>query len=64
MNEEQKSDKAKRMDILDAQARLAPWLGVIPYTCICSCGFDFVNYPKAYKELITGCPKCAKSYCE
>jgi len=62
--EEKKSDKARRLDIINKQSELSPWCGFMPYTCICSCGFDFVDYPKAYEELITGCPKCGRSYCE
>ena len=64
MNEDQKTDKARRLDIIDTQSRLSSWCGFIPYNCICPCGFDFVDYPKAYEELITGCPSCCRSYCE
>ena len=64
VSEDEKSDKARRMDISNAQARLAPWMSFLPYTCICPCGFDFVDYPKAYTQFITGCPKCNRSYCE
>ena len=63
--EDEKGDKARRMDIRNAQAKLAVWVSFMPDSCICPfCGFDFIDYPKAYVEPITGCPKCNRSYCE
>gem|GEM_PF-6104475 len=60
-----KGDEARRMDIRDAQAKLAVWVSFMPDSCICPfCGFDFIDYPKAYVEAITGCPRCHRSYCE
>tara|TARA_Y100000748_G_scaffold296320_1_gene289004 strand:- start:405 stop:602 length:198 start_codon:yes stop_codon:yes gene_type:complete len=65
MNDEQKGDKARRMDILKAQAELTPYVVFIPESCLCPhCGFDFVDYPEAYEKWITGCPTCHWSYCE
>jgi hypothetical protein len=61
MSEETKGDKARRMDIKKIQNMAYVWF---PYDCVCSCGFDFIDYPKAYKEIITGCPSCHRSYCE
>ena len=45
-------DAARRADIRTVQNM--PYV-CFPLDCICSCGFDFVDYPKAYKEIITGC---------
>jgi len=65
MNDEEKGDKARRMDIVTAQADLSPWMSFMPTDCVCPyCGFDFIDYPKAYKEFVTGCPSCYRSYCE
>lgn len=63
MNDAEKADKAKRMDIIARQAELSPWMSFIPLNLVCSCGFDFVDYPPAYEKLITGCPRCNRSYC-
>tara|TARA_R110002153_G_scaffold1866_1_gene9347 strand:- start:544 stop:744 length:201 start_codon:yes stop_codon:yes gene_type:complete len=62
--EDEKIDKAKRIEIIIAQAKLAPWHIFLPTSCICPCGFDFVDYSKAHTKFITGCPKCNRSFCE
>ena len=57
-------DDARRLDIINKQYELSGYGIFIPMTCKCACGFDFVDYPRAYEELITGCPSCFKTYCE
>jgi len=51
-------------EVVSYQAELSGGWVSFPYTCICVCGYDLRQDPRALSELISGCRECNRSYCE
>lgn len=64
MNDNEKIEKEKLMDVLEAQGKLCKYGTWMPLNGICSCGYSFLDDPNVYKRCITGCPRCGWSYVE
>jgi hypothetical protein len=56
-------EQKSRDDKIDEQVRLWGGYSLFPSGGICwSCGFDLAESPKIDKEVITGCPRCHRTF--
>ena len=51
-------------EVVNYQMSLSNGYVSFPYDCICACGYNFLEDSRALTELITGCRKCNRSFCE
>ena len=54
----------RRQELVRRQAELSRGWVSFPLNGICSgCGYDFLEHPHP-EAIISGCPKCKRSFCE
>ena len=58
-------DQALREAIARKQGELSGGWVSFPFDCICTkCGYDFTEDKSSLDTLVSGCPKCKRSFCE